>query len=157
MAAKEKEQLPCLADSFTAVQASEQQEARSAVIKARPAMVARAAVAVTACVAALLGLYLTIHLHQSRSYFYWGLAAAESAFFVYYHGSHVPYFTNLAHREGPQEHDATFIKQRLLEQLLRVDDIMACMASWFLEAGPGDVKKENLKELFAYAIWYKSL
>lgn len=117
-------------------------------------MILRASVAVAACVAALLALYLSV---LSCRYLYWGIAVAESAFFVYYHCAHVPYFTKLAHRQGPPEHDATFIKQRLMEQLMRVDDHMACMESWFLEAAPGEVKNDNLKELFAYAIWYKSL
>lgn len=83
-------------------------------------MIARAAAAVVPCIMAIMGLYLAIHLHPCRSYFYWGLAAAESAFFVYYHCSHVHRLGSLADRCSPQDHDPTFIKQRLLEQLLQV-------------------------------------
>lgn len=126
---------------------------QSSVVTARPLMIVRAATAVLACAAAILYLYWLIKASKA---FYWTVAAAELAFFVYYWCIMIPFF-NIGARQGPQGHDATFIKQRLLEQLLRVDDVMACMESWFLEAGPGEVKKDNLKELFAYAIWYRSM
>jgi hypothetical protein len=125
------------------------------VIKAQPVMVFRAASAVAVCGIAIAYCYL--YLKGIRTV-WWILAAAELAFCVHYWCCCVPYFTNLAHRQGPPEHDARFIKQRLLEQLFRVDDL-ACLASWFLpvEDGSSEVKHDNLKELFAYAIWYKSL
>lgn len=34
--------------------------------------------------------------------------------------------------------------------------VCACL-NRFLEAGTGDVKRDNLKELFAYAIYYKAM
>jgi hypothetical protein len=116
-------------------------------------MIARAATAVVACAAAILYLYWLVKASKA---FYWTVAAAELSFFVYYWCIKIP-FLNIAARQGPRDHDATFIKQRLLEQLLRDDDAMTCMESWFLEARPGEVKTDNLKELFAYAIWYRSL
>lgn len=126
---------------------------RRPVVRARPFMILRAAFAVLACAAAILCLYWQI---KSSRAFYWAIAATELCFFVYYWCIKIPLF-NIAARQTPQGHDALFIKQRLLEQLFRVDDVMACMESWFLEAGPGEVKSDNLRELFAYAIWYKSM
>lgn len=107
------------------------------------------------CVALILSVvYCTL---RTSNLVLWVWAAAEVVFCVHYWCLCVPYFTALAHKQSPEDHDTALIKQKLLEQLFRVDDIMAAMESWFLEAGPGDVRRDNLKELFAYAIWYKSL
>lgn len=124
-------------------------------IKLQPMMVLRAGAAVLLCVACILYLFSIVIFKGSA--LLWLFAAAELAFCVHYYFICVPFFTDLANKQSPEDHEPEMIKTKLLEQLLRVDDIMGCMESWFVNAGPGDVKKHNLKELFAYAIWYRSM
>jgi hypothetical protein len=97
-------------------------------VKARPGVVARAAAAAFAVASAIL--YCWWLVRASRA-FYWTLAAAEAVFLVYYFCIKIPLF-NLAQRQSPPGHDASFIKQRLLGQLLHgsAEDAMACMESW---------------------------
>lgn len=119
-------------------------------------MMVRFCVTVALCSALLV--YCLLLLIQKHCYLFFGCAAAaEATFFVHYWSFCVPFFQRLAHKNGPDEHDAKYVKAQLIEQLMRVDDVMEVMESWFLEVQPGDVRKDNLKELFAYAIWYKSL
>lgn len=89
---------------------------------------------------------------------WWLFAAAESVFLAHYFLSLLPHHsaTHSARRQRPDEHDAHYVKERLLQQLFRVDDIMAVMQCWFLEPG-AEVKEGNVRELMAYAIWYRSL
>lgn len=57
----------------------------------------------------------------------------------------------------PDDYDPQITKQQLLRHVKRVSDIKQSMKSWFINAGSWDeIKRRNLKELFAYAIWYKT-
>lgn len=98
------------------------------VVRARSGMVARAAAAVVAVAGAIV--YCWWLVSASRA-FYWTLAAAEACFLVYYFCIKIPLF-NIAQRQSPPGHDASFIKQRLIGQLLHgnAEDAMAVMESW---------------------------
>lgn len=56
------------------------------------------------------------------------------------------------------DYDPIVIKRKLLHHLKRVDDIQGSMKHWFVNAQHWeDIKRDNFKELFAYAVWYKTM
>uniref|UniRef100_A0A383VKF9 AB hydrolase-1 domain-containing protein n=1 Tax=Tetradesmus obliquus TaxID=3088 RepID=A0A383VKF9_TETOB len=56
------------------------------------------------------------------------------------------------------DYDPIVIKRKLLHHLKRVDDIQGSMKNWFVNAQHWeDIKRDNFKKLFAYAVWYKTM
>lgn len=101
-------------------------------VRARPGMVARAAAAVIAVAGAIA--YCWWLVRASRA-FSWTLVASEACFLVYYFCIKIPLVDtlfNMAQRQSPPGHDASFIKQQLLGQLLHgnAEEAMAVMESW---------------------------
>jgi hypothetical protein len=89
----------------------------------------------------------------------WGWLAAEGAFALYYYGHWLPHLSHKgvrAHRDD--QHDIAVTQSCLLSQLKRVDDLPNTLRSWFLDAKPSDVvRRDNVRELFAYAVWYRTM
>lgn len=122
------------------------------VVKPKPTMLLRASLAIAACVGSLLWIgWMLARVPQLQ----WCAAAAEVAFLLHYCLLLVPRFTSGS--SSPEEHDPAVTKAYLLKHLQRVDDSEATLKGWFLDARPGDVRRDNVKELFAYAIWYRNL
>jgi hypothetical protein len=56
------------------------------------------------------------------------------------------------------DYDPNIVKRKLLHHLKRVEDIQGSMKNWFVNAQHwDDIKRGNFKELFAYAVWYKTM
>jgi hypothetical protein len=88
----------------------------------------------------------------------WLVGAAEALFAVHYVVLAWRIDAMIDARPDHDDYDPIIVKQKLLHHLKRVDDIQGSMKNWFVNAQHWeDIKRQNFKELFAYAVWYKPM
>jgi hypothetical protein len=88
----------------------------------------------------------------------WLVGAAEALFAVHYAVLAWRIDAMIDALPDHDDYDPSVVKRKLLHQLKLVDDIQGSMKNWFVNAQHwDDIKRRNFKELFAYAVWYKTM
>eukprot|EP00879_Flechtneria_rotunda_P023592 GHRR01024959.1.p1 GENE.GHRR01024959.1~~GHRR01024959.1.p1 ORF type:complete len:452 (+),score=112.94 GHRR01024959.1:201-1556(+) len=82
----------------------------------------------------------------------------EAAFYLHYRMVQKHFCSSRSALQIPADHDPRSTKRKLVKHLAKVDSLSESLLHWFTNASSWDeVHRGNLLELFAYAIWYKSV
>ncbi|KAF6254461.1 hypothetical protein COO60DRAFT_1627872 [Scenedesmus sp. NREL 46B-D3] len=88
----------------------------------------------------------------------WLVGATEALFAVHYAVLAWRIDAMIHALPDDDDYDPIVVKRKLVHHLKRVDDVQGSMKHWFVNAQHwDDIKRGNFKELFAYAVWYKSM
>jgi len=82
---------------------------------------------------------------------------AETVFFAYYWLVLLRDFNKLPEQHAPAELEPDAVVRSFLQHMEHVEDFSHYLSAWFLDAPMESIKLDNVKEMYAYAIWYKTL
>lgn len=83
--------------------------------------------------------------------------SCEACFAIYYFYVIVKEFNKVPEQHAPPGYQPDEVVEQFLAHVSRVQDIQHFLSSWFLDAPFESIRLGNLKELYAYALWYKTM
>lgn len=81
----------------------------------------------------------------------------EACFAVYYFYVMVKEFNLKPEQHAPEGYEADAVVKQFLVQIGRVQDMKQYLSAWFLDVPFESIRLDNVRELCAYALWYKTM
>lgn len=85
------------------------------------------------------------------------ILTCEACFALYYFYVIVKACNHVPEQHAPAGYQPDEVVRQFTTHLSRVQDIKHFLSAWFLDAPFDSIKLDNVKELCAYALWYKTL
>lgn len=105
----------------------------------------------------LIGLLWAFWSHTTKVLLVSTILTCEACFALYYFYVIVRECGRIPHQHVPAGHQPDEVVKQFLAHLSRVQDIKHFLSAWFLDAPFDSIRLENVKELCAYALWYKTM
>lgn len=86
-----------------------------------------------------------------------GFLSCEACFAVYYFYVIVKEFNKVPEQHAPADYEPDAVVKQFLAHIARVQDIKHYLSTWFLDVPFESIRLDNVRELCAYALWYKTM